>query len=70
MIEVSSFFVLPSSLPRGGDQPWTAMALLILESFATTDLPELALGSHHQVAKPNYNSKILRVLVSWWQQGV
>src|SRR4051794_20977329 len=29
-----------SKLPKGGDLPWTAMILLILEPYATTDLLE------------------------------
>jgi hypothetical protein len=37
---IFTFYLLLFAFPRGGDQPWTAMALLILESFATTDLPE------------------------------
>jgi hypothetical protein len=37
---------------RGGDQPWTAMALLILEPYTTMASPEQDFSYNYQGALP------------------
>jgi hypothetical protein len=44
-------FTFAACFTKGGDQPWTAMALLVLESYATMALLEQYFSYHHKGAK-------------------